>query len=114
MNIPQAVLWPHSAALVCSPLVGLGADADVCFCSRYACPFSSSDGGGTLLGRSRSPTSTEKEKVHQLYSADIVQRVEAITPEHQVVQAILEEFPAKRPVSVTRSHATYLIAAPGT
>jgi hypothetical protein len=27
------------------------------------------------------------------------------------VQAILEEFPAKRPVGVTTSHTTYLIPA---
>ena len=69
------------------------------------------DDGDTLLGGSESSTRTEKKKVYQLYTADIIQRVEAITPEHPEVQAILEEFPAKRPVSITTSHANYLISA---
>jgi hypothetical protein len=69
------------------------------FCSQYARPFYTSDGAGELRGGAESRARTGKQ-LQQLYSADRVQRVEAITPEHTAVQAILDEFPAKRPVGL--------------
>lgn len=72
------------------------------FCSQYAHPFCSSDGAGGLRGGPESPARTGKQ-LHQLYSADMIHRVEAITPEHAEVQAILDEFPAKRPVGLVTS-----------
>ena len=83
---------------------------------RYASPFrtdgirlpgsSSSSGGGGGGSSSSSSIATPQgeqggkrsERLLQLYRAETVERVEAITPSHPDVRAILEEFPAKRPV----------------